>query len=565
MKAFYTLFFFIFLFSCLHAQNVNFAPPVDIPLILNGNFGEIRSNHFHAGIDIKTNGETGIPVYAIEDGYVSRVAVSPLGYGNALYIIHPNGFTSVYAHLEKYDNAISEWVKKEQYKQKSFALNLYPKPNQFDFKKGDMIAYTGNSGSSAGPHLHFEIRKTETQNPVNPLLFKFDIKDNTKPVVENLYIYPVTDSSHIENSTNKKKYDLVFYNGAYRPKGKHTFEGYGKLGFGVDAIDYLDGNWSKCGIYQLEYWVDNQLLISFQIDELSYSNMRYINSHIDYEENIRNKSKFHKTYIEPGNKLSIYQQARNSGLFSFEDGKRHKVEIVIYDTNMNASKIEFSIKAGQPVKHKSEKTEAEFNYNTANHYKTDDIEISLPENALYTNIKFIYKKGKTPQGALSPLFRVHNKYTPLHKPAIISISAANLPRELRRKALIALFDIQTSELSSIGGEYNNGEVHTSTYKFGDMCIVADTIAPEIVPLSFKKGKLMEQNRIRFKITDKLSGIDSYEVFIDGKWILFEHDPKRDLIEYTFDEHLKAGKNHKLKLVVTDKKENKSTFETEFYY
>lgn len=565
MKFLYTFVYLLFFFTNIVAQNANFAPPVDIPIVLNGNFGEIRNNHFHAGIDIKTNGETGLPVFAIEDGFVSRISVSPSGYGNALYVQHTNGYTSVYAHLEKFADPINNWVKTEQYRQESFAVNLFPKPQQFEYKKGEQIALSGNSGSSAGPHLHFEIRKTDTESPVNPLLFKFDIKDNTRPVVENLYIYPLADSSHVANNTQAQKISLVYYNEAYHPKGINTFDGYGQIGFGVDAIDYLDGNWSKCGIYQLEYWVDKQLINSFRLNELSYDEMRYINSHTDYEANIRDGSKVHKTYIEPGNKLSIYQQSKHSGIFNFNDGRRHTIEIFLYDTKMNASKIEFTIKSGQAVKHKNKTTEAFFEHNKANLFETDEVCVSTPENALYTNINFIYKKGKTPPGAYSPLYRIHNQYTPLHQKASISIDAELLPEYLQKKSLIALFDIKTSEFSSIGGTYKNGKVQTSSYQFGDMCIVADTLAPDIQALSIKDGQLMEQNRIRFKISDKLSGIESYEVEIDGKWILFEYDPKRELLEYTFDEHIQTGKTHTLKLVVTDKKENINTYETEFYH
>jgi hypothetical protein len=555
----------IILHVCAFSQTPEFASPVDIPIVLNGNFGELRSNHFHTGIDIKTNGETGLPVYAIDEGYVSRIAVSPSGYGKAIYIDHPNGYTSVYAHLKRFTGAVAQWVKKEQYRLQSYQVNLHPEKEQFKFNKGDVIAYSGNSGSSAGPHLHFEIRKTGNQNPVNPQNFDFNIPDQTNPVVENLCIYPLGDSSHVENSIKKKFYKLVFYDGTYHIKGKSTIEGFGKLGFGIDAIDHIDGNWSKCGIYQMEYWVDNQLINAFQIDRLQYSKMRDINSHIDYEAEIKRNEKYHKTFIEPGNELEIYKQTRDRGIFSFNDGKRHTVSIVFFDINMNSAKVEFTLRSTSPVIHPEIKTAAFFHYNEENKFSDDEIDVTFPSNALYNDLHFIYKKGKTPPGAFSSLHRVHRPFIPLDKAINIAVIPVNLPKTLQKKALLAHFDIKKGSYSAIGGEFIDGKVEANTTTFGDICIVADTIAPKIEALSFSNGQLMEKNRIRFRITDELSGIDRYNVYIDSEWILFSYDMKRDMLEYVFDEHINKGKTHQIRLEVTDKKNNPAVFETSFYY
>ena len=547
------------------AQTPEFASPVDIPIVLNGNFGELRSNHFHAGIDIKTNGETGLPVYSIDNGYISRIAVSPSGYGKAIYIKHPNGYTSVYAHLEKFTEPVAQWIKKEQYRLQSYRVNLFPQKEQFEFNKGALIAYSGNSGSSAGPHLHFEIRKTKNQNPVNPQSFNFNIEDQTNPVAENLYIYPLSDSSHVENSTQKKHHKLVFYDGAYHIKGKPTIDGFGKLGFGIDAIDHIDGNWSKCGIYQMEYWVDNQLVNAFQIDQLQYSKMRDINSHIDYEAAVKRSEKFHKTYIEPGNELDIYKQTHNRGIFNFNDAKRHSVKIIFFDINMNSARVEFTLRSTSPLRHPDKQTAAFFHYNEENQFTDDEIDITLPESALYNDLHFIYKKGKTPPGAFSSLHRVHRPFTPLDKAIGVAVKPVGLPERLQDKALLAYFDIKEAAYSAIGGEYLNGNVESKTLKFGDICIVADTIPPKIDALSLKNKQLMEPNRIRFKITDELSGVNEYKVYIDNKWILFSYDMKRDIIEYVFGEHIEKGKTHHLILEVTDQKNNQSVYETSFYY
>ena len=564
IKLFITL-FLILLGTFILAQQPEFDSPINIPIVLNGNFGEIRGNHFHAGIDIKTKGETGLPVFSIDNGYISRISVSATGYGNAIYIDHPSGYTSVYGHLEEFAPAIAAWVKLQQYREKSFEVNLTLGKNQFVVKKGEEIAKSGNSGGSAGPHLHFEIRRTDNQHPVNPLFFNFEIPDKTKPNVENLYIYPLSDSSQVSGNTKKQRFKLVYFGGAYHLKGIQSLNVFGKIGFGVDAIDYFDENWSKCGIYQLEYWVDNQLINSFQLDELDYSKMRYINSHIDYEEYIRNHKKIHKTFVEPGNRLDIYRQTYNGGLYNFDDGKRHNVQIMLYDVEMNAAEIQLYVVSTKPIKHPEVQSIGKLNYYTDNSYATDDFELYIPIDALYTDLDFEYKKGHSPAGAYSALYRVQDKYTPLQKAINLKIKTTNLPNDLQDKALIALFDIQTEKYTSIGGTYDRGWVKGSSRNFGDFCVVVDTIAPEIRSLSIKDNSLAENGRIRFKIEDDLSGITSYTGTIDGKWVLFEYDAKRNLLVYNFDEHIKKQKNHKLQLVVEDQKENKNIYTATFYY
>jgi hypothetical protein len=315
----------------------------------------------------------------------------------------------------------------------------------------------------------------------------------------------------------------------------------------------------------MEYWVDNQLINSFQIDQLQYSKMRDINSHIDYEAEIKRNEKYHRTFIEPGNELEIYKQTQNRGIFNFNDGKRHNVSIVFFDINMNSAKVEFTLRSTNPVIHPEIKTAAFFNYNKENKFTENEIDISIPAYALYNNLHFIYKKGKTPPGAFSSLHRVHRPYTPLDKAIKVAVKPDNLPKKLHQKALLAHFDIKKGSYSAIGGEFINGKIEANTKTFGDICIVADTIAPKIEALSFSNNQLMEKNRIRFKITDELSGIDKYNVYIDEKWVLFSYDMKRDMLEYVFDEYINKGKTHQIKLEVTDKKNNQAVFETSFYY
>ncbi|MFA9390197.1 MAG: M23 family metallopeptidase [Prolixibacteraceae bacterium] len=565
MRGITFIFIFCLLGSKLLAQQPDFAPPLDIPLLLNANFGEIRPNHFHTGIDIKTKGETGLAIYSIDDGYVSRISVSASGYGNALYINHPSGYTSVYGHLDRFSPKLAAWVKAQQYEKNSFEVNLFPSSYQFKVKKGEEVAKSGNSGSSAGPHLHFEIRNTESEHPLNPLFFNYDIKDATKPSVENLFVYPISNTSQVQNKTTKQVFKLVNYANAYHLKGMQSINVYGEIGFGVDAIDYLDGNWSKCGIYQMEYWVDNQLINTFELDELDFSTNRYINSHIDYEAMVLNGQKVHKTFIDPGNKLKIYHQSNNRGLFNFNDGKRHKIQIILFDAKMNASEINFYVIATEAMQHSEKKPSAIFHYASSNHFETENVDIDLPEGALYTDLNFEFKEGLQPKAAFSPLYKIHSKGTPLQKNIELKIKANNLPKKLEDKAVLAIFNTQNGKFTSIGGEFEKGWVSASTRTFGNTCIAVDTIAPVIIPLSIKNNTLSEAQKIRFKITDEFSGIKSYSASIDKHWILFEFDAKRDLLEYNIDDHLKKGKKHELVLKVEDVKGNVKTYTSSFYY
>ncbi len=565
MKRFFIIILPVIFPLFLWAQNIGFVSPVNIPIVLNGNFGELRGGHFHAGIDIKTNSKKGLPVSVIEAGFVSRVAVSPGGYGKALYVNHPNGYTSVYAHLDAFTPEIEKWVRDAQYRHKSFNVNLFPQKEQFRLKKGERVGFSGNSGSSAGPHLHFEIRKTETEHPVNPLLLNYRITDTRKPVTDNLFVYPLSDAGHVEGEFSKKRFDLVFYDGAYRIKGKQNIEGYGRLGFGVDAIDYLDGSWSKCGIYKLELIIDGKTAFSFVLDELDYSTMRSMNSHIDYETYKRNGIRVHKTFVEPGNKLAIYNNLMFARVYDFSDDKLHEVKIVMYDVPGNASEVIFYVQ-GKKLPTPENRIKNPFKFNENNRFENNEVKLFIQQGALFTNIDFVYDKKPGNKDTFSPLYSIHNEYTPLNKPLSISLKAANVPRTLRPKALIARFDTTDSTYLPAGGKYDDGWITVRSLNFGIFCIVADTVPPSIKPLSItKKSKLMEKDRIRFRIKDDLSGIKSYTGTIDNEWVLFEYDPKNDMVTYRFDENLRKGKKHLLHFEVSDQKGNIRDYNARFYY
>ena len=551
----------------LPAQEMGFVSPVNIPMELTGNFGELRQNHFHAGIDIRTNGATGLPVSSIADGFISRISVSPSGYGKALYVTHPNGYTSVYAHLEHFMPEIESWVREQQYRSQSFGLNLYPDSGLFPVKKGERIGFSGNSGSSGGPHLHFEIRDTRSEHPVNPLRLDYHIKDTRAPVSKNLIVYPLDDESSIEGSDTKILFPLVLADGAYRIKGKTALRGWGKLGFGFEAIDYFDANWSSCGIYRAELWIDGEMIHSFRFDELNYNEMRYINSHIDYEERILQKRYVHKTFLDPGNHLSVYEKSRYSDGYTFDDEQTHEVRIVLTDISGNNSKLLFTIvpeKNG--VKAKRTERKGLLPYDRENRIEKKDLVLTLPSGALYTDLDFLYEVSEGRTGTFSKMHQLHSPLTPLHRKCSLSIKADHLSETLADRALIAHYDPDLNRYNSVGGTYEQGWVHAETDRFGTYCILVDTINPSIIPLSIKdKNSLTENNRIRFRIKDQLSGIERYSGYLDGEWVLFEYDPKNNLITYWFDNRMKKGIQHTLRLQVEDGKGNQAEYSASFYY
>lgn len=561
------LLFALFSSAFAFGQNRYYSAPVKIPMLLSGSFAELRSNHFHSGIDIKTQGVTGIPVSAVAEGFVSRIAVSPTGYGNALYINHSNGTTSVYGHLSSFRDDIAKYVRDNQYSEKSFIIDLQVLPEKFLIKKDEIIAKSGNSGSSGGPHLHFEIRDTKSEEPLNPLKYDFAIKDKTPPKVFTLMVAPLSETSHVKQDIRKRRFSVVFYEGKYHLKDNPVIPVYGEIGFAIETNDYFDDSWNKCGVYSLQLTVDNELYYSHQLDRFSFDESRYINSHIDYETYIDLKRRFQKLWVEPGNKLSTYNYLKENGIFKAMGNGIHQIQIQIKDTYGNTSTLEFNVESKPSEITQIQKPfEKDFIYNRANQFTTDDIQINVPKGALYTNLKFEYKKLPLAIGYFSEIHIIHQNTVPLHKSANIRIKTKNLDEHLQSKALLVNIDDKTGEYRAAGGNFEKGWINSNILTFGEYAVRIDTIPPIINSLSITTNStLNEPNRIRFKISDDLAGIQKIEGIFDGKWALFEYDAKNNLITHKFDkERFEFNKKHLLILTVSDYKENISTYEATFW-
>jgi murein DD-endopeptidase MepM/ murein hydrolase activator NlpD len=568
----YALFsFFTFLAIKADAQQIfsknsypltDFRSPLDIvPPALAGSFGELRSNHFHSGTDFRTNQRTGYPVYAVADGYISRLRVQNSGFGLALYIIHPNGFTSVYGHLSRFNPKIEAQVKAIQYKNKSYEIDEFPNADLIPVRKGDVIAYSGNTGSSGGPHLHFELRDSKTEATVNPQLLGIEIPDNIPPVISSMYVYRLNGKPFNE-FTPKQYFQVVGGAGKYNLNKVTTINLSGEVGFGITATDRHSGNSGLNGVYSIELFLDGKPIYTSALERFSFENSKAINSHIDYPALLNLKKSIQKSFVDPGNALQIYSNLVNNGRITFTDGNLHEVKYIITDAKGNKSYLQFKVQADSKAIINTPPPTAgiQFTYNKANEFNNDDVKVILPKGTLYNDLNFVYKKLPKPQvNAFSAMHQIQNNLTPLHIGFELWIKADSTLNKYQNKALIV-----NANRNSQGGYFENGYVKATPKNFGSFFIAIDTIAPNIIPVNIANGKNMAGlTKMSFRISDNLSGIKSFNGYIDGKWVLMEFDTKTASLWHNFDERTALGK-HTFELIVVDMKDNTKRYSIEFF-
>lgn len=541
---------------------VDFRAPLDIiPPALAGSFGELRPNHLHSGIDFRTNQREGYPVYAIADGYVSRLRVQNSGFGQALYLNHPNGFTSVYGHLSRFAPKIAQQVKALEYAKKTFELDEFPAADLLPVHKGDIIAYSGNRGSSGGPHLHFEIRDTKTENTINPQLFGIQIPDHIPPVIYSMYVYKLNKKPFSEY-TPKQYFQVAGANGKYRLSQVNKVMISGETGFGITTTDKHDGASGTNGVYSIELEADGKTIFTSSMERFAFENSKAINSHIDYPTFLTSKRSIQKSFLDPGNPLQIYSNLVNSGRIEFNDQQLHEFKYIITDSKGNKSILPFTVQSDgkQVISTPDQPAGIPFSYAKENELITDALKVVLPKGTLYNDFNFSYKvKPKPASGAYSAVYQIHNNLTPLHTGFNLWIKADASLGSLADKAVIV-----STGGSSQGGIFENGYVKATPKNFGSFYIAVDTTAPSIIPLNISDGKNMAGIfRMNFKIRDNLSGIKSFNGYIDNNWVLMEFDTKTATLWHTFDDLTTKGK-HQLKLVVTDMKDNTRTYSITFY-
>lgn len=555
------LLLFLFFSGTINSQNNipnnYFDNPIDIPLILSGNFGELRNDHFHSGLDIKTQQREGIPVYAPADGYVKRIKISHYGYGKALYILHPNGYTTVYAHLQKYSGAIQEYVKKTQYEKETFTLELFPDEDQLLVKKGELIAFTGNSGSSGGPHLHFEIRDVSSR-PMNPMLFGINISDTKKPIVNSVFVYPISEDSQINKSQNPVKLRLILQkNGSY--KTENIFA-YGKIGFGVSTDDQQNGASNKNGVYNIKTIYNGEEIFNVLFEKFSFAETRYLNRYIDYTYFKTNRIRVQKLFRQNNNPLSIINGNSSDGYITIEEGFTSVFTIEITDYKKNKTLISIPIKGKKQdiINPFVDKKNGDYIYaDQATSITKGKFSVYIPANSLYENTYLnIEVKGDT--------LKVHEDIIPVHKNITITVDVSNYNESDLDKLYLGRINYKGEPYYNT--TYRKGtKLSTKTRTLGSYVLVIDTTAPTIKPVNFSDKKwLNKNNTIKVKIEDDLSGISSYRATINGNFILMEYNYKKDVLTYDFDDNIILDSENNLKVIVVDNVGNNATFEATFF-
>ena len=520
----------------IHAQTKYptnyFSNPLEIPLILNGNFGESRSNHFHSGIDIKTQLKEGLKVFSVAKGNISRIKIAHGGFGKAIYVSHPNGYTTVYAHLKKFNNSIEEFVKKIQYKKQSYEVDLYLNTSDLKVFNNEVIGFSGNTGSSSGPHLHFETRKTVNQKALNPLLFGIEIKDTRRPVVNSLYMYKKLKSGSIS-----LPYKVVLNKINDSTFATKKIKVNGLVSFGLSGFDRQDLAKNKNGIYEISTFLNENLINSMKFDSFFFEESIKINSLIDYSFFVENRKRILKLFLEDENDLSIYS-TKNKGFVDVKQKTELLFKIVAKDIKGNSISINVPLDYENMVKATLTNSQG-VSYSKKieniieNDFEFKNSHVNIPKNTFLKNRKI---KIEHPNDTL----KIINPYIPLYKNIKIKFKNPNN----NKGNYLAVKDYNNKELfaSSKLNPLNYFELKTK--KFGLYFIKNDSLSPEISPLNFKNGDWVSNKKyLKFKILDKESGIKKYKGKINGKWMLFEYEYKKNLISYEFDSfYLSKSKN-----------------------
>ena len=595
------------------------------PNYLAGNFGELRSNHFHCGLDIKTNYTTGLPVYSAADGFVKKIYVSTKGYGNTIHIQHYNGFVTVYAHLESFEPKLAAYVRKKQIESQTFEIELNPNPSDFQYKQKDIIAYSGNTGSSGGPHLHFEIRDT-ANNVYNPMLFGFnEIKDNVQPIFSRLSVRSFTINSRVQDEFGRKELTVVKQNnGNFGVKEKVT--AFGSIAFEVGAYDRQNGTSNLNGVKRIELKMDGKVLYNHDIIAFPFELQSHINAHIDYETHKTHGKSFQRCYIADGNRLDIYNKAINNGKININDTLTHQITITAWDADDNKSELNFKIKGTYPHTHfpklshgkptlKAETHENILKINILNaspnedkgvfyingktkdvvpdyingstavylldlrytqpdsfkcgilkqyyafkepiypnkvsQYYSNSVILNFLKYTLYDTLYLQVSESNDPKRIGGKIYQVNSPTIPLYSDLFVTLKT-NEKIENKDKAAAYLYS-EGGGLRYLGGKWNGDIIDFKTKYLGKFAIRTDLKAPDVKLISKSKTQL------KFEIDDWPSGIEKFDGYLNGKWVLFNYEHKKKLI------WLDNPSNQILKgefiLKVTDKVGNVHTYKT----
>lgn len=550
LKPSYLIFSFLLSVSLSGQNEMNWVPPLEIPIQLSGTFGELRNNHFHAGIDIRTQGRQGLKVRSVQAGHVRRILVSVSGYGKALYIDHPDGTTSVYAHLKKFSPKIESFIKEKQYQKESFTIQLFPKGNEFRINAGEIIGYSGNTGGSYGPHLHFEIRETKGQLPVNAMRYPLVIEDTQRPQIQNFYIYSGTDPY-----SEKKEFFLSRKNDSvYTTAG---ISASGKINVGLRLFDRQNRSYNKNGIYSASIRLNGVEYFNYKMDRISFEDSKYINLMIDYETLIKEKRRIQRFVAHPAQKFSFLKESLSKGEMEIFAGKSYQLLIEIKDYNQNTSYIEAYF-TGSSKKPTSKKTfENPIDPSKDYLFEFEDKSVYFPRESFFDPVDISVETRGDTLHVGKPLYPINKAFEVKYKiPQGDSLTIAqSFLAILNKKGNPTFFTANKKE----------GYWQGKSKNLGDYVISRDSIAPEIKAVNFKNNQwLSKYSFLRFKISDDYSGLKKYRGEINGKWIRLEHEPKNKSLTYDLSDLEFKEALHQLTIEAEDQVGNKTIFKREFY-
>ena len=546
-------------FSQVEYPKDYFRPPLDIPMQLSGNFGELRPNHFHAGFDLKTQQKEGLNVYAVADGYVSRIKISTFGNGKAIYINHPNGYTSVYGHLKIANGEIEKYIKNTHYKEKNFEIEMFLKPDEMVVKKGQIIAFSGNTGSSEGPHLHFEFRDSKTEFVINPMLFGYDkyTKDTKKPTVSSVFVYPLDSKTTV----NRAKRPLLL-NVSLQKDGTYLSEkvvANGIIGFGVSTYDTDDVSFNNNGVYKVQSFYNGKPNFGYEFNTYSFDEMRYINALVDYSRYKKMQQRVQKLFMKKPYNLSIIKTDENKGTLQVSPNLASVYRIEVSDFFGNKKTISIPIQYDLlPTLISKEPIESNYfiKANKDNNFALENMSVFFPAGTFYDDFEFNFAvKNDT-------LF-LHEDTVPAHTNFTITIEDTKSSEAQKEKMFIGRIE---GKKINYNPTYRKDNIFNTKVKIlGKYALVSDTVAPKISIASPIEGKWISgQKTLQVSIDDELSGIKSYNGYLNGKWILMEYDNKTRKLTHYFEDGIVAEGGNDLKVVVTDNVGNSTTFETRFF-
>lgn len=530
-----------------------FRNPLNIPMSLSGNFGELRSNHYHMGLDIRTNKRENLPVYAAADGYIARVKIEPGGFGRAIYINHPNGYTSLYAHLNNFTQKLEGFIKRKQYELESWSVSLNIPPDLFPVKKGEFIAYSGNTGGSQAPHLHFEIRRTADDLTINPLLFGFPVKDNVRPRIVRLAMYDRTKSTYEQTP---KILALKYAAGVYTTVTPVIRVSHDRVSFAVTATDAYTGSTNQNGIFESSLRHNGNKIVFFRMDTISYNDTRYLNAHIDYRTRILSRYYLQHLSVLPGHLNSIYHKELGDGVLDISNQEANDIIIIVKDVAGNSSTIKTKVKfvaAGTEVREIPGKM---FYPLMVDGYEAEKCEFFITERVLYDSVHIRYiNTPRTLTNAVSDIHTIGNSHIPLHEPFTVRVLPDAGISAQQQQSIVMQWTAGTRK-DVQKPIWQNGWATARFRDFGNFQLLIDEEPPQIVPVGFTDGSnLSNATRIYFTVRDNLGKFKNVRAELDGKWLRFTNDKGRNFI-YTFDEKCPRG-NHELKIRAEDEAGNVS--------